>query len=207
MAISDSGLLLKKGQNALIVVDMQNGYLDERGFVTKLGLSVKYLVPTVGPVKRIVEFCRSRGVPVIFTRYVLRRDYSDAGRFAEVFPTARDIGAMIDGTWDVEIHPDLGPQAGDYVVEKTRYTAFYNTNLDQILERLRVDTLLVCGVTTEMCVESTVRDAFFRDYRIVLVKDAVAAVDPVRHEGSLRTIEYGFGELATVDDIILALSD
>ena len=58
-----------------------------------------------------------------------------------------------------------------------------------------------------MCVESTVRDAFVQDYRIVLVTDAAAAVDPVRHEGTLRTIEYGFGELSTVDEIILALSD
>ena len=203
----ESGLVLKKDTNALIVVDMQNGLLDKRGFMAKLGLPVEYLIPTLGPVKRLVEFCRSQGVPVIFTRYILRPDYSDAGRFAEVFPTAKDKGAMISGTWGVEIHPELGPQPSDYVVDKTRYTAFYNTNLDAILEKLQVATLVVCGVTTEMCVESTIRDAFFRDYRIVLVKDAVAAVDPVRHEGTLRTIGYGFGDLATVDEVILAMSD
>ncbi len=78
--------------------------------------------------------------------------------------------------------------------------------MEVILRGLGVNTVIVCGVTTEICVESTIRDAFFRDYRIVVPYDAVAAIDPVRHEGTLRTIKYGFGTVTTTEQVIGALS-
>ena len=203
---SNDAPIFDKTKTALVVVDMQNGFIFDEGFLGKLGLDNTHLKPTVEPVRRLVEACHKEGVPVIFTRYILRPDYKDAGCFAELFPAAREVAALASGTWDVELLDALNPQPTDFIVDKTRYSAFYNTNLEVILRGLGVDTVIVCGVTTEICVESTVRDAFFRDYRIIVPSDAVAAIDPVRHEGTLRTISYGFGTVTTTDQVLNALA-
>ena len=109
----------------------------------------------------------------------------------------------------MELDPRMDTQPQDYILDKTRYSSFYNTNLEVILRGLRpenpVDTLIVCGVTTEICVESTIRDAFFRDYKICVPEDAVAAMDVERHRGTLTTIRYGFGTVTTSEAIIDAL--
>ena len=174
--------------------------------MARLGLPIGSLKTTVQPVRRLVKSCHNASVPVIFTRYVLRPDYVDAGYFATLFPLAKDVHALASDTLDAEFLGDLKPGPEDFLVDKTRYSAFYNTNLEVILRGLNVNSLIVCGVTTEMCVESTVRDAFYRDFRILLVKDAVAAADDARHEAALRTIEYGFAKLVDVGQIAEALS-
>ena len=198
--------IFDKDKTALIVVDMQNCFIYDNSLLAKLGLDNTHLKPTVEPVRRLVEVCHKEGVPVIFTRYILRPDYKDAGRIVDLFPDARDLQALVSGTRNVEIVDDLGAQPSDFIVDKTRYSAFYNTNLEVILRGLGVDTVIVCGVTTEICVESTIRDAFFRDYRIVVPSDAVAAIDPVRHEGTLRTVAYGFGKVTVTDEVLKALA-
>lgn len=203
---SDIGPVFERNKTALIVVDMQNGFIFDEGFLGKIGLDNTHLKPAVEPVRRLVEACHNEGVPVIFTRYVLRPDYTDAGCFADLFPSAREAQALVKGTWDVELLEVLGARPDDFIVDKTRYSAFYNTNLEVILRGLGVDTIIVCGVTTEICVESTIRDAFFRDYRIVVPSDAVAAIDPERHEGTLKTIGYGFGTVTLTEHLLTALS-
>lgn len=192
-------------KTALIVVDMQNGFLDDNGFMNKMGMPITYLKPVLPKVKRLIGICRGVGIPVIYTRFVLRPDYADAGIYAMWRPRAKESKTGVAGTWDVDIHKDIAPQPNDYIVNKQRASAFYNTNMEIILRGLQAEAVLVCGVTTEVCVESTVRDAFFRDYWVVVVKDAVAAADPQRHEGSLRNIEYGFGTLATVAGVAAML--
>ena len=198
-------LVLDEKRTALIVVDMLNSFLDDRGSIAQLGLPVAYLKPTLPPVKHLAERFRSAGMPVIFTRNNLQSDYSDAGRLADRRQGAKEAQHSVGGTWGVQIHSELDLQPSDYVIDKTRPSAFYNTNIEGILRGRHIETVVVCGVTTEICVESTVRDAFFRDYWVVVVKDAVAALDPMRHEGSLRTIEFGFGRLATTDEVVAAL--
>jgi len=106
------------------------------------------------------------------------------------------------GTWDSELDPRMDQRLEDYVLDKTRYSSFYNTSLEVILRGLGVDTLIICGVTTEICVESTIRDAYFRDFKILVPKDAVAAMDIERHKGTLVTIEYGFGSVTTSAKLI-----
>ena len=199
-------LVLDTIKTALIVVDMQNGFLDDNGFMNKMGLPISNLKSMLNPVKKLIDGCRKSGVPIIFTRYILRPDYVDAGCFARLYDGAKDAQALVAETWDVELHPELKPQPEDYIVDKTRYSAFVNTDLEILLKGLHVDTVVICGVTTEICVESTARDAFARDYWAVLVKDAVAAVDMVRHDATLLNFEYGFGPLATVEEVIEALS-
>ena len=145
-------------------------------------------------------------VPIIFTRYVLRADYTDAGLREERRPGACGSGSLVAGTWDADLDPRMiDARPADYILDKTRYSSFYNTNLEVILRGLQVDTLIVCGVTTEICVESTIRDAYFRDFRILVPCDAVAATDVDRHLGTLRTIEYGFGKVTNTNALIDAI--
>lgn len=164
-------------KTALLVVDMQNAFLDHRGSHGKLGLNTTLLEKTIGPVKALVDACHEVKITGIFTRGMWRSDYKDGGRLLDIFPGLREVSSMVAGTWDVEVDERIGVEPDDFIVDKPRCSAFYNTNLEVILRGLKVDTLIVCGVTTEMCVESTIRDAFFRDFQIIVPQDAVASED------------------------------
>ena len=197
---------LSGSKMAMIVVDMQNAYLDDEGSMNKSGMDITELKKTVLPVSSLITACRSADVPIIFTRYVLRADYKDAGLRSVRGPKFKEINSLVMGTWDSELDPRMDQRLEDYVLDKTRYSSFYNTSLEVILRGLGVDTLIVCGVTTEICVESTIRDAYFRDFKIIVPKDAVAAMDIGRHKGTLATIEFGFGSVTTSAELINDLS-
>jgi ureidoacrylate peracid hydrolase len=191
---------------ALIVIDMQNGFCDAEGFMNKIGLDYTTSAAAAGPIKSLLEASREAGIPVFFTRYALNADYSDAGLLIDLFPAIKDAGGMIRDTWDADVIDALQPLPGEVVIDKTRYSAFYDTDLEARLRALGVDTLIVCGVTTNICVESTVRDAFFRDIRVVVPSDGTAAVTQELHEGALRDFEYGFGQVVTVAELVTALA-
>jgi len=187
--------------SALIIVDMQNGFCHEDGFMNKIGLDWTTSRDAVEPVDRLAKAARAAGMPVFYTRYSLNADYSDAGLLPEVYPQIVEVGGMVRDTWDGAIVDELAPQPGDRVIDKTRYSAFYDTTLEEQLRELGIDTVIVCGVTTNVCVESTVRDAFFRDFRIVVPSDATAAVSPDLHEGSLNDFRYAFGQVVTTAEL------
>lgn len=193
---------INSDSTALVIVDMQNAFCSKEGFMTKLGLNIDQCIDAVGPTKKILGHFREAGLPVIFTRYWLRPDYKDAGLFESLFPGSHDAQAMVAGTWDAEITDELAPEESEFVVDKQRYSGFYNTNLELILRDLGVDTLVIVGVTTNICVESTVRDAFFRDYKIIVLEDCTGAVDDLMQEGSIHSFRYGFADVMTVDEFL-----
>lgn len=191
---------------ALIVIDMQNGFCVANGFMDQIGLGYEASASVIEPIGRLVEASRAAGIPIVFTRYSLNEDYSDGGLLMEVFPQIKGTGGMVRSTWDADVVDALEPLPGEIVLDKTRYSAFYDTDLEERLRALGVDTVIVCGVTTNICVESTVRDAFFRDIRTVVPSDGTAAVTPALHEGALEDFRYGFGQVGTVDEIAAALA-
>ena len=202
-SVTTEGLV---GPNAaLIVVDMQNSCLADEGSMAKVGLDISDLKETVAPVQRLIAASRAAGIPVVFSQYEFRPDYSDGGLLVELYPALREVGGMVAGTWDAAFDPRLTVEPSDIVISKNRYSAFYGTELEQVLRERGVRTLIICGVTTEMCVESTLRDGFFHDFHIVLAADAVASVDRARHQATLQTVEYGFGAVTPTNDIIAAL--
>lgn len=195
------------GKNtALIVIDMQNGFVTSEGFMAKLGLDWTMSAEVIPSIKRLLEAARGAGIPTFHTRYSLNPDYSDAGLLVELFPGLPETGGMVRSSWDAAICDELAPLDNEVVIDKTRYTAFYGTDLEERLRELGIDTLIVCGVTTECCVESTIRDAFFRDLRILIPSDAVAASSRQRHEDALRVIEYAFGTVTNVAELEQALA-
>jgi nicotinamidase-related amidase len=136
----------------------------------------------------------------------LRPDYKDAGLLGEVYPALKESGAMVVGTRDWEIADELKPTPEDVILDKQRYSSFYNTNLEVLLRGLGVTLLVVTGVTTNICVESTIRDAFFRDFKVTVIEDCVGAVDELMQQGPLHSVRYGFGDVMMSDEFIAAIN-
>jgi len=192
---------------ALIVIDMQNGFCSPKGFMAQIGLAYEPSAEVIGPISRLLGAARQAEIPVYFTRYSLNEDYSDGGLLMEVFPQIDGTGGLIRESWDAAVVDELQPLEGEVVLDKTRYSAFYDTDLEERLRAEGVDSLIVCGVTTNICVESTVRDAFFRDIRPIVPEDGTAAVSPELHEGALEDFRYGFGQVVSIAEIETALDE
>jgi ureidoacrylate peracid hydrolase len=187
---------------ALLVVDMQNGFCHPDGSFAAMGFDTAALRTAVGGCRDLIAAARRRDVPVIFTRYVYERGYADAGvTNRELFPEIRKHNGLLTGSWDADLLADLPASDGDVIIDKSRYSAFYGTRLEPLLRGQRIRSLVVCGVTTNMCVETTVRDASQRDYRTFVVSDATAEFTAERHRHSLDTIRYGFGWVVTASQV------
>jgi ureidoacrylate peracid hydrolase len=196
-----------RSSTALLVVDMQNGFLDAGGSMAKIGMPYDALAPAVAGCERLVAAARAAGVPVIFTRYVYMPDYSDGGILpTELVPQMKEVGSLVNGTWDAEIVPALAPAPGEVVIDKSRPSSFYGTQLEPVLTSQGIRNLVIAGVTTNICVETTARDAGQRDYRVHVVSDATAEFEQARHEHALNTIGFTFGWVTTLDDVVAAWS-
>ncbi len=125
-------------QKALIIVDMQNAFCDKDGFMMKIGLNVDQCMAAVEPTKRVLTRCRELDIPVIFTRFWLRPDYKDAGLFEELFPGSHQVQAMVGGTWDSEITPDLEPIEGEYAAAQPRDTIQSPRSLPSTMHRATI---------------------------------------------------------------------
>jgi nicotinamidase-related amidase len=187
---------LNKSACALLVVDMQRFFLDAGSpAFTSGGAAV---LPNV---KRLVGAFRSAGRPVLFTRHVHHPDDLDIGIMGWWWE-----GRCLEGSQESEIHPDLTPLAGEKVVFKHRYSSFYNTDLETVLRCLKVEDIVISGVMTNMCCESTARDAYYRDYRVFFPADGTGAIDEKMHVASLLNLSYGFAFVTRCDTIIADLN-
>jgi ureidoacrylate peracid hydrolase len=170
-----SKLLFKKENSALLIIDMQNAFIHKEGSLSKMGLDTSRTSITIEPIKELKKEFKAQGRPVIYIQHTHRPDKTDAGLISEVFPPIMAFGHCFDGTWDAEFIEDLTPDNDDYIVKKHRFSAFYNTQLEDVLRGLGIETLVVAGIATNVCVESTVRDAFYRDYNVFVPKETTAS--------------------------------
>ncbi|UGQ11826.1 cysteine hydrolase [Yinghuangia sp. ASG 101] len=178
---------------ALLIIDMQNDYCHPDGVFAAAGLRVDGLDRLVADTNSLIAQARSAGTPVVWVRMEWAGD-GDVGLLAERSPFLRERG-LRRGTWGAEVVAGLDRRPGDHEVVKTRFSAFHATDLDTLLDELGVTTVVLAGVRTDFCVESTVRDAFFRDLRAVVVRDAVAGYFPDLHDNSLRVMGTVFAEV------------
>ncbi len=197
---------LRTDKTALMVVDMQNAFCHPEGsLVTQRGFDTSALQGAVEPCRILVKAARTKSLPIIFTQYVYREDYADAGWWMrEVTPEVLGSGSLAAGTWDVDFVDGLTPQAHDIVVQKNRPSAFYSTPLESHLRSMAIQSLVICGVTTNICVETTARDAGQRDYRTFVVADATAEMEPDRHDGALKALALMFARVLSVDEVLRA---
>lgn len=190
---------------ALLVIDMQNAFCHPEGTLGVSGVPIGPAVATVGPVRRLVEAFSGGGLPVIWTKQVHLDN--DAGRAGKVLPSHTQKRARVSalsGSWDAAIVDELADLAGDptFVVTKHRFGAFYQTRLDALLGMLGARALFVVGVTANACVETTLREAYLRDYDVVAVTDAIAAVRPEWSEPAHAVWRQYLGVLATTDEVL-----
>lgn len=192
---------------ALLVVDMQNGFCHDDGAINRMGLPAARLRDAIAPCARLVAAARAARVPVLFTRYVYRPDYADGGLLVdELMPDLKTHEALRAGSWDAEVIDALAPAAGETVIDKNRPSAFFGTDLEATLKTLGARNLVVCGVTTNCCVETTVRDASQRDIRTFVVRDAVAEYDDDRHAVALKSMALLFAYVVGLDDVLAGWS-
>jgi ureidoacrylate peracid hydrolase len=195
--------------SALIVVDMQNDFVHPDGAFGRRAIEnpdqnidMVFLSSTVVNVKQLVETFREVGRPVIYITHVVKKDNSDAAipYWRNPRPGGRD--SIVEGTWGAQIVDELAPRKGEHIVVKKGYGGFNNTSLDTILRNQGVNNCIVCGVTTSVCVSSTIRGGVEANYRMVLVSDATAEVQKDLHEAELKILARAFGDIKTTDEVI-----
>lgn len=225
---SPEAITIDTARTVVIVVDMQNDFGSKGGMFDRAGVDIAPIQKVVEPISRVLELARHAGMKIIYLKMGFRPDLSDAGpadspnrlkpsrlRYGDPMraPDGTESRILIRDTWNTEIVDGLKPQPGDIVLYKTRFSGFYQTGLDNILKTLNARYLLVTGCTTSVCVESTVRDAMFRDYSCLLFEDCMA--EPIgnvgnnsarsNHEASLLVIQALFGWVSRSDKFIEAL--
>jgi ureidoacrylate peracid hydrolase len=206
-------LVIDPSRTALIVVDMQNDFGAEGGMFHRAGIPISGIQAVVAPTARALAAARRAKIRIVYLKMQFERDLSNAGGTEApnlIFhlrlgmgnpvqaPDGRESQIMIKDTWNTDVLAELAPQDSDIVVSKHRFSGFFETDLDATLKELRVTSLIFTGCTTSICVESTLRDAFFRDYRCLLLEDCTA--EPIgsdlprtNHDASVRVIETLFG--------------
>ncbi len=183
-------------KSCLLVVDMQNYFLDSQSpTFTPGGLAI---LPNV---KKLIGVFRQRKLPVIYTAHAHKSKHMDGGILGWWWE-----GMILEGTPDAEIHPDIAPMPDEKVVLKHRYSAFYNTDLETVLRCLGVTDIVITGVMTNLCCESTARDAYFRDYRVFFVMDATGTVDEELHLATLKNLAFGFAYVTDAEQILRSVT-
>ncbi|WP_428492440.1 pyrimidine utilization protein B [Rhodopila sp.] len=211
-------LRLKPSETAVIVVDIQNAYASVGGYLDIAGFDVSGAPPAIAKTKLALDAARAAGLTVIFFQNGWDPDYVEAGTSgspnfhkSNALKTMRARpelkGSLLaKGTWDYAIVDALTPQAGDIVIPKTRYSGFFNTNIDSVLRARGIRNLIFTGIATNVCVESSLRDAFHLEYFAVVLEDATHHAGPdFVQQAALYNIEKFFGWVSTVADFCGAI--
>lgn len=210
---------------AIIVVDMENDFAAKGGMFDRAGVDISGAQKVIAPTAKVLAAARAAGMKIIYLKMGYHSDLSDLGAPDSVnrvrhlkmsvgqtvrAPDGRESKILIRDTWNTDIVGELKPQTDDIIMYKTRFSGFYRTDLDATLKKLGIRHLIMTGVTTSICVDSTVRDAMFRDYLCVLLKDCMA--EPIgsdlprtNHEASLLTAEVLLGWVSDSDRLLKAL--
>jgi nicotinamidase-related amidase len=186
---------LNPARSALLVIDMQRFFLDPASpSFTCGGLAI---LPNL---KKLIQAYRSRKLPVIYTRHVHHPSLLDAGIMGWWWQ-----GMCKEGSPESEVYDDIAPRRGEKEVLKHRYSSFYNTDLETVLRCMKVEDLVICGIMTNMCCESTARGAYYRDFRVFFLADATGSITEEMHLASLLNLAFGFAWVTNADTILAQL--
>ena len=194
---------LVPGRTCVLLIDLQNDFLHPEGWYAQSGVDISHMRRVIEPSHRLVEAARAAGVPILWTRHGYR-DVRDAGPFLQLRPFLREGGLRL-GTWGFELYEALEPAADDWVLEKNRLSAFFNTKLELVLRALHAETILIGGVLTNQCVAATSKDAMFRDLKPIVVEECAGTTLPHLHEPALEMIRVGWGEVRSLDEALAEL--
>ncbi|MDP3747082.1 MAG: pyrimidine utilization protein B [Phenylobacterium sp.] len=205
-------------QTAVIVIDMQNAYASPGGYLDLAGFDISGAARVIENTRGVLEVARAAGMPVIYFQNGWDADYVEAGgpgspnwhksnalKTMRARPELRGK-LLARGGWDYELVEALKPQAGDIVLHKTRYSGFFNSQLDSVLRSRGIRNLVFVGIATNVCVESTLRDGFMLEYFGVVLEDATHQAGPdFVQQAAIYNIEKFFGWVSSVADFKGAL--
>ena len=188
---------------ALIVVDMQNDYCDPNGEAAIQGKDIEPARSILPRLTKIIDAARQVNTPV----YFVKNAYSDLNDSEAWLNRRAGIGregsrACRKGSWGAELW-GVEPRENEAVLEKSRNSAFIGTNFDRILRAHGRESLLFTGIATNVCVESSLRDALMMDFHVVLIEDCAAAATPEEHQGTVTTVSRQFGFVITSDELLV----
>jgi len=217
-------LAIDPAQTAVIVVDMENDFVAKGGMFDRAGADISGAQKAIAPTAKVVAAARQARLKIIYLKMGYRADLSDLGAPDSVnrtrhlkfgvgqkirAPDGRESRILSRDTWDTDIVPELKPQDSDIVIYKTRFSGFYQTDLDATMRKFGIKYLIVAGVTTSICVESTVGDAMFRDYLCVLLRYCMSG--PIghhrprtNHDASLLNVEVLLGWVSDSEQFLKA---
>lgn len=217
---------IELSKTAVIVIDMQNDFGAKGGMFDRAGIEISGIRAVIPKIRSVLAAARVASLPIIYLKMAFKADLSDAGpptgpnllkhapmRVGKTVtaPDGTPSRILIRGNWGTEVIPELQPAAGDAEIYKSRFSGFYRTELEDVLKRRGIETLIVTGCTTSVCVDSTVRDAMFRDYRCIVLEDCTA--EPIaatatrsNHEASLLTMQVLFAWISDSGKLTGALT-
>ena len=218
-------ITVNTARTVVIVVDMQNDFCSKGGMFDRAGVNISMVQKVVGPTHKVLLAAREAGIKMVYLKMGFLPDLSDLGdadspnrarhlHFGvgqpSLAPDGRQGRFLIRDTWNTEVIEELRPQAEDVVLYKHRFSGFYRTDLDEILRKLRISDLIFTGCTTSVCVDSTIRDAMFRDYRCVVLADCTdepigSELPRSNHDASLLAIETLFGWVSDSERFVSAV--
>ena len=170
--------------SALLVIDLQTYFQ-------------QIVQPVLENIQKVIQFCREKNIPVIFTQHGHTDAASDGGVLGEWWGQV-----ILHGTKDWKFIPEMKIEPEDRVLQKKRYSAFFQTDLEKSLQSKGIRDLIISGVMTNLCCETTARDAFMRDYRVFFLIDGTATGKEDHHLAALKNLGYGFAYLMTCDELI-----
>ena len=196
---------LVPGRTCVLLIDLQNDFLHPDGWYARSGVDISHMRRVIEPSQRLLREARAAGLPVVWTRHGYR-DARDAGPFLELRPFLAEGGLRL-GTWGFELYEELEPAEDDWIVEKNRLSAFFNTKLELVLRAVQAETILIGGVLTNQCVAATSKDAMFRDLKPIVVEECTGTTLPHLHEPALEMIRVGWGAVQSLDEALAAVRE
>jgi ureidoacrylate peracid hydrolase len=186
---------LKSRKTALIVVDVQNDFCHSQGVFAERGFRLSHVETAVGNLLAFIDHCRKVNLPIIFVRTV-HSSWTDSDAWVgRLEGAAREMLICRPDSWGAEFYK-VKPRERDFIVTKHRFSGFVGTDLNLVLRSRGIETLLMTGVATNVCVETTARDGFNLDYRIILVEDCCGAFSSEEHASTITNISKYFGIVA-----------
>jgi ureidoacrylate peracid hydrolase len=188
----------------LLVVDMQNGFVSKGGSYDLLGMNTEGYKKIIPKAKELIDFCRANQIPVFYTEAIREPSGIDLlTRVHRLLPATREerlkVPICVRGTWDANTIDEIKPADTDHVVIKRRDSAFQDTELRVWLQSEGINTLIICGVDTSICVETSLRDAFNIGYDVILISDATASGISKHYETTLERVRDYYGLVMTVE--------
>ena len=184
---------------ALIVVDVQNGFVSKGGSYDQLGMNLSHYRRVIPRISELIRLCRTANMPIFYTQAVRERSGIDLlTKTHRILPKSREERIRkkpicVIGTWDADIVDEIKPAPMDHIVIKRRDSAFQDTEIGVWLKSIGIDTLVFCGIDTSICVEASLRDAFNNGYDVILISDATASGSIKHFESTLEVVRDYYG--------------